>query len=493
MQMTLTSAKTKYGTVIGSAAQDTNVSVFLGIPFAVPPVGALRYRAPQPPESWEGERVCDQYRPACIQPAPRAHDGTPPPSFETSEDCLYLNVWTPAQKAGEQLPVMLWIYGGGFTGGRTSEPDFDGAALARQGVILVSCAYRCGVMGFLALPEFANQDGNGAYGNSGILDQVAALNWVHENIDAFGGDAGNITIFGQSAGGMSTRMLLCSPLTKGLIRRVIVQSGGGLNEGDPVRPKTGLAAIGRNAMEHLGWTVNDLIERDADEVTVKMLEATNAILPQRELFVYQPCVDGYSIVEVPGLLIKAGDFPEDVSIMCGSVSGDSWMFSRKVRGQLACNDEALRAFAYSPSISWGRTQLANGRSPIYTYFFEHVRPGEKSLKMPDGRAQLLAPHGSDIAYIFGTLSSYGQRFAWQTYDLELSNVMRTYWTNFAKTGDPNGGTLPKWTPYTDKSPFTMNFRDDGFGMCNVVSSEQAEHVITFTMEHPGMLETLEGF
>jgi carboxylesterase type B len=245
-------------------------------------------------------------------------------------------------------------------------------------------------------------------------------------------------------------------------------------------------------MKYLGWTAGDLLRRDAEEVTVKMLDAGKAAAGG-ELYVYQPFIDEYSITEVPGKLIKEGCIPDDISLMCGTVSGDSWMFSRKVRDLLNGDEDFHRAFAYSPTISWCRTQISNGATPMYGYFFEHLRPGEMPRRMPDGTAALLAPHGADIPYVFGNLDGgdEGTDFLWEAYDYELSDAMAGYWTNFAKTGDPNGDRLPRWEPFTRQSPEIMNFRDDRWDMRDVVDNPKAEHVIQFTVDHPGMPESFE--
>jgi para-nitrobenzyl esterase len=361
-------------------------------------------------------------------------------------------------------------------------------------VILVTCTYRCGPLGFFALTPLAQRVGMDAPRNLGLLDQIAALEWIRDNIAAFGGDRENVTIFGQSAGGMSVRMLLCAPPAKGLIRRAIVHSGGGLNEGDPVRPVSEMEDICARALEHLGWTVDDLMGRDAQEVTARMLEVGRAVA-EKELFVFQPFVDGYTIVDVPGKLIRQGRFPHDVSLMCGTVSGDSWMFSRKVRAALQGEPEILRAFAYSPTISWGRAQNENGLAPLYGYFYEHLRPGEQPRRTPDGASQLVAPHGGEIPFVFGNLDGGNDAtdFPWQPYDYRLSAAMGAYWVNFARTGDPNGGALPPWTPFTAQSPQVMRFGDDGWSMADVVDTPQGERVIRYTMEHPGMLEDLRNF
>ena len=215
------------GGIVEGAVMD-GIASFKGIPFAAPPVGDLRWRPPQPVKPWTGVRKADEFAPAPIQDpaavAELAKLGLPPIKF--SEDCLYLNVWTGAKKAGEKRPVMLWIYGGSFTSGMTNYPDYDGTNLARKGVVLVSVAYRVGLMGFLAHPELSKESGMGS-GNYGIRDQIAGLKWVKENIAQFGGDPSNVTIFGESAGGLSVALLTASPLAKGRFQRAISESGGG--------------------------------------------------------------------------------------------------------------------------------------------------------------------------------------------------------------------------------------------------------------------------
>jgi para-nitrobenzyl esterase len=493
--MTITRVKTKYGIVVGVPGNGN--TIFKGIPYAKAPVGPLRFSAPQELDCWEGERICDHWPKAALQfndprrrPLPLGHPRRTlelqlkedyfMDTLETDEDCLYLNVWTPAESPDEKLPVMCWIHGGGFNTGYSFEPMYDGELMNRRGVILVTIGYRLGAMGFLAHPELYGKAPRGAC-NFGIQDQIMALKWIRENIAAFGGDPDRVTVHGYSAGGISSKLLLVSPLSKGLLRRAIIQSGGGLNAADPTRTKEELGEITKQALELLGWTLEDIMTRDAKEVNFSLCDAAAEVLEGKEMYIYQPCVDGCVFTELPEKTIYDGNYHDDVEIICGTVTGDSWMFTRKVRSQLTDNPDVLHAFAYSPQIAWGTHQMRTGRKPIRAYFFERIIPG------PEGTV----PHGSEIPYMFGTLSRFDR--PWTEYDYKLMNAVNGYWTNFAKTGDPNGDGLPEWPFFTAETPFAMHFTDNDFRAEDIVGNAEAERVINFTISHPGMLELLEGF
>ena len=481
--MALLIANTKYGTVRGIPSEkNADHSIFKKIPFAKPPVGELRFTAPQEPDSWEGELLCDQFPAACIQ---HLRPGT---KWEVSEDCLYLNVYTPAEKAGENLPVLFWIYGGGFTGGYSGEAEFDGEAINQQGAILVTINYRCSAMGFFSTPELREK--NGFAGNVGLLDQIAALRWVQDNIENFGGDPKRVMIFGQSAGGMSVRMLLTSPLTKGLFSRAVPESGGGLNEGDRVRTREDFEGLCQKSMEYLGWTLEDVLTRDASEVNDELNRAVRAIAPTHEVGYFQPFVDGYTLTEVPGVKIARGEF-WDMPVLVASVAGDSWMFSRSVRAQLGEeNTNYFRAFSYSPSQAWAQHQVENGRKPIYTFWLDKKQP-EKERDYTHGLPPYgsWAPHGSEIGYVFGTLKERGLPFDEE--DVQISRALTRYWVNFAANGDPNGEGLPQWTLYTKETPLTMHVGDDGCKMEQIVLTEDEQKVLDYTKTHPGMLCSLD--
>ncbi|HPJ80000.1 MAG TPA: carboxylesterase family protein, partial [Prolixibacteraceae bacterium] len=300
------------GWIQGTVTED--LTIYKGIPFAAPPVGELRWQAPQPVNPWKGILQTTEYAPAPMQA------GNPPSG--KSEDCLYLNVWTPAQSPKEKLPVLVWIYGGGFSFGSTSEPVHNGEHLARKGVVLVSIAYRVGQLGFLAHPELSAEDPNDVSGNYGILDQIAGLRWIRDNIAAFGGDPGRVTIFGESAGGISVSMLCASPLAKGLFHGAISQSGGSFG---PTRPVTfpgenmkTLEQAEQAGVEYVNKTgaasLADLRKMDADKLPMEW-GMGNA----------WPIVDGYVIPDDQHRMYEAGNY-NDVPVLIGYNSDEGLSF-----------------------------------------------------------------------------------------------------------------------------------------------------------------------
>lgn len=477
--MALISANTLLGPVRGiQGERDPETSVFRGIPFAAPPVGELRFCPPQPPLSWERERLCDTFSPACVQ---TVKPGADKPA--DSEDCLCLNVYTPAQAPGENLPVLFWLHGGAFSHGSSSEAEFNGEHLCALGAVVVTANYRCGALGFFTLPGWTDRGGN-----LGLLDQLAALRWVHDNISAFGGDPERVTVFGQSAGGMSARMLLTSPLAAGLMHRAIIESGGGLNEGDLVRGRDDFTRMCQAAVERLGWTEHDVLTRPAGEVANALHTAARECSPSFEVAFFQPFVDGAVLTDVPGRLIAAGRYM-DIPVICGTVAGDSWMFSRKVRARLEDNENYFRAFSYAAGEAWAQQQIRTGRTPIFIYYFDRRQPaGSGGFHMANGKPPFgsSTPHSSEIAYVFGTLDA--RKGPYTDYDRALSGVMGRFWVNFAASGDPNGDGLPLWPAYTAGSPKAMRFGNETFGAERLVQSDDEQRIIDLTIAHPGMLE-----
>lgn len=452
----LRTVQTALGPVEGLAAPEPEITVFRGIPFAAPPVGDRRWRAPRPVEPWPGTLAAYDFAPACPQPTPGGSNefydrewGTDP-AIELNEDCLYLNIWTPALRgnrrdtrvvADHPLPVMVWIHGGAYQTGCTAEKEFDGSALARRGVVVVSVGYRLNVFGFLAhnrLREEAEaRHDDEPYANFGFLDQRAGIRWVVKNIAAFGGDPENITIFGQSAGASSVLAQICSPLNRGLFQRAIMQSGAGLGMFN--RHQQSLEDGHRTAerlFEALGVSSLD----EARQVPAAELLAAAEALPVppesgREgdwsmMVNWVPCVDGRFITDQYARTIARGE-QNEVEILLGNTTGE--FMETDADGTLLPAGEVgnLKLIA-----EW----IRSGRKAPYYYRFDVTMPGDDAG----------AFHSSELWFSFGTLATCWRPFVGWHYD--LSRRMVAYWTNFAATGDPNGpdadGTpLPEWTRY----------------------------------------------
>jgi len=461
--------------------QAGSLRVFLGIPYAAPPIGDLRWKPPVPPAKWAGVRKAIEFGPHCMQ-GPVYEDMTFRDSGG-SEDCLSLNVWTPAKNAESKLPVMVWIYGGGFVAGTTSEARQDGEHLAQQGVVVVSMNYRLGIFGFLAHPELAKESGRNSAGNYGLLDQLAALQWVHQNIAAFGGDPANVTIFGESAGSTSVSALMASPLAKGLFQRAIGESGaafpGTRSSFEP------LAVREEEDSKVVGSTVGaqNLAELRALPAQ-KLLDAFGK--PGPTAFAFGPDVDGYFLPESVPKIFAAGK-QNDVPLLAGwnrDEGSFEIVFSPQkptVESMKATAKEEFGAkaaeflrlypantdaqaqrsmldFAGDRFIAWAtwrwlEAQSTTGKQPVYRYRFDLAPPADP--KMP----QLGAFHSAEIEYVFGQLDSK-THVEWRTKDRQLSAQMQKYWANFARSGDPNGEGLPKWLPYASSSGWEVMYLDE---------------------------------
>jgi para-nitrobenzyl esterase len=458
--------KVEGGIIQGTVTED--LTIYKGIPFAAPPVGDLRWKAPQPVEKWEGVKQTIDYAPAPMQ-------GGNPASGK-SEDCLYLNVWTPAKSDKEKLPVLVWIYGGGFSFGSTSDPVHNGEHLARKGVVLVSVAYRVGQLGFLAHPELSAENPNNVSGNYGLLDQIAGLQWIKNNIAAFGGDPNKVTIFGESAGGISVSMLCASPLTKGLIHGAISQSGGSFG---PTRPTTfpgeNMKQLQQAEQEGVEYaqkvgaaSIAELRKMDADKLPMGM-----------GMGGAWPIVDGYVIPDDQFKLYKAGNY-NDIPVLIGynSDEGLSFPAGRTPEEYVASvqrrfgpyadsllqaypltNNEVKRparnlmrdaAFGWH-TWSWARLQSQTGKSSVFLYYFDqHAQREEGSPQADHG-----TPHGVDVPFVFKNLDANSPQS-----DLEISEIMATYWTNFAKNGDPNGEGVTQWPAFSNEHPQAMYLGPD---------------------------------
>ncbi|WP_100610562.1 carboxylesterase/lipase family protein [Confluentibacter lentus] len=452
--------KTEDGWVQGTVKD--SLTIFKGIPFAAPPIGDLRWKAPQPVEKWEGIKQTTEFAPGPMQ-------GGNPPSGK-SEDCLYLNIWTPAQKADEKIPVLVWIYGGGFGAGATSETVYNGEKLAKKGVVLVSIAYRVGILGFMAHPELSAENPNKVSGNYGLLDMIAGLEWIQKNIAAFGGDPNKVTIFGESAGGIAVSMLSASPLAKGLFHGAISQSGGSFG---PSRPTT-----------YPGENQKTLQDAEKDGVVYAETAGVSSIAELRGIVADSlpggrgwPIIDGYVIPDDQYTLYESGKF-NDTPILVGYNSDEGASFTRtkdpqeyiasvKERyGDFA--EDLLKAYPVTDSTvpktardlsrdaafgwhtwSWARLQAKKGQHKAYFYYFDqHPDYPKDSPRFGYG-----SPHGQDVAYVFMNLDAYNPEIT--KTDLELSEAIGTYWTNFAKYGSPNGENVPEWPAFSDANPEVM--------------------------------------
>ena len=458
--------KVKQGLVQGTS--EDGLTVYRGIPFAAPPVGDLRWRAPMPATNWIGILQATKFGPTPVQ---GLRSG---PSM--SEDCLYLNVWSPAKSAKDRIPVLVWIYGGGFTAGSTSDASYNGANLAKKGVVLVSIAYRVGQLGFLAHPELSAEAKNHVSGNYGLLDQIAGLQWVKKNIAAFGGDPDKVTIFGESAGGISVSMLCASPLAKGLFKGAISESGGSFG---PPRPTT-----------FPGENLKRLADAERDGQAYAKAAGVSSIADLRKLAPDKlpatrglggawPIIDGSVIPDDQYKLYSARKY-NDTAILVGYNSDEGASFSPPRTpedyitntaaryGKFA--DDLLQAYpAGSNTVlktardlardtafgwhtwSWARLAAEKGKSKVFYYYFDqHPVYPESSPRSGYGSA-----HGSEIPYVFEHLNSSNPQIA--KADLEISDAMSTYWVNFAKRGDPNGDGVSAWPAFSDKNPQVMYF------------------------------------
>lgn len=470
------------GQLRGGLTSD-GVAVFKNIPFAQPPVGELRWKEPRPPQAWTGVRDATVFGPMCHQ-----NDNKHLPH---SEDCLQLNVWTPQWPMKSSAPVMVWFHGGGNFAGSGVEPLFNGEVLARHGVVLVTTNYRLGIFGFFAHPELTKESSHHASGNYGLMDQIQALRWVQQNIAKFGGDPANVTIFGESAGAADVNALIASPLTKGLFVRAIAQSG-------PVSNQTLLADAEKRNVEWLAKS----------GIGGKQTPAELRAIPDTELMVKLGqgapgmgggglmmgiVIDGWVLPEQPTKVFAAGR-QQKVALMIGSNSQEfgagmmgmmggrsatptpdiRQMISQRY-GPLA--DRALAAYGLDgpndpppdPQNGTVMTQWSTDNSfrcgtvqeliwhtaagnPAYQYQFSRTVHGQEAQG---------APHASEIPFIFGTLSVWQQMRKYNESDYQYASLMQAYWTNFAKTGDPNGGELVRWPKFDATRRAYMDFVDAG--------------------------------
>jgi para-nitrobenzyl esterase len=472
------------GVVEGTTGKNSSVRVFLGIPYAAPPVGDARWKAPQPVPAWTGVQKADQFGAHCVQAD--IYGDMIFKDAGMSEDCLNLNVWTPAKSAHDHLPVMVWIYGGGFQAGATSEPRQNGEVLAGKGVVVVSMNYRLGIFGFYSHPELTKESGHNASGNYGLLDQLEALRWVQKNISAFGGDPGKVTIFGESAGSFSVSALIASPLAHGLFARAIGESGAFF--GNTLAAKTLLQSEKDGARFATSEKAASLAELRAIPAET-LLKAARA---GGNDYRFGPNIDGYFLPASASEIYAAGK-QSHVPLLAGwnadegsfqVVMSKEPLTAEKFRAQIkqkfpkdytavaklyasGSDDEALRSaedlagdqFIAFSTWKWIEIERQTGGGKVYRYLFTRVRPGKPDTKFGGiPVARFGAAHATEIEYVFGALDS-NKDYLWEPADYKLSELMQTYWSNFAKTGDPNRAGLPKWPQNDSQNGYAVMHLD----------------------------------
>jgi para-nitrobenzyl esterase len=483
--------KTANGILESTAAPKDGVRSFKGIPFGQPPVGDLRWREPQPVKKWSGVRNADQFGPACMQRlSPGADYWLRGKGM--SEDCLYLNVWTPAKTGKEELPVLVYIFGGGFQNGDGSEPRYDGENMARHGMVAVSVNYRTNVFGFFAHPELTKESPHHAAGNYGLLDQVAALQWVQKNIAAFGGDPKRVTIAGESAGSISVSALMASPLSRNLIAGAIGESGAAISSLPPQplaeAEQNGVkfaAAAGANTLAALRtMTAEQIQDAAAKAQGVRFSTAMDGYFLSKSLTaIFEageqakvPLLAGSNTEEQPArsVLGAGGPTPESLANAIARFYGDKAGPVLKAYAATT-TDEVYEAAAHLASArfiaygtwKWTELQMKTGGKPVYRYLYARPRPaylgmpGQPAPAAPAagrggnaaagrGAGQPPAPrgaaHSAEIQYAMGNLD-LDKRYAWEPADYEVSRTMQAYFVNFIKTGNPNGPGLPNWPSY----------------------------------------------
>lgn len=471
-----------------------DVLVFRGVPYAQPPVGAARWQPPAAVEAWDGVRPATAFGPVCWQRARDMSSLYARGDLDTDEDCLYLNVWAPAGEPAASHPVMVWFHGGGHNAGSGSARIFDGAALARRGVVLVTINYRLGPFGFLAHPALSAESPRGSSGNYGLLDQIAALRWVRDNIAAFGGDAGNVTIFGQSAGSWTVCYLTASPLARGLFHKAIGQSGGCFKgerqyldraTGEPGAEQSaheaGLAAAAELGVEGAGPEAAAALRAIAPETVLAATLGSGAI------------IDGWVLPMTPREIFAAGEH-NNVPVIVGAMANERAALydasTEPSRDELVASvrseygeraDMLLAAYdsdlADSPATAdrqiqgdrvfvwemrtWARAVESAG-SAAYHYFFSHAPPvfrlyvpDQPDLQVEGGRRAYGAYHSGELVYVFGNVGLVG--LDWTDWDRELSRSISRYWVNFARSGDPNGPGLPIWPRYERATDQSLEF------------------------------------
>ncbi|WP_373086560.1 carboxylesterase/lipase family protein [Sneathiella sp.] len=538
------------GDLVGDVSADGVVSSYKGIPYAIPPVGDRRWTAAEAAPAWTGRRSAKQFGPACMQPNPPEMmsfgPGTEQPLMYIepvpvmSEDCLHLNVWSPLSTGHTEqadLPVMVWIHGGGFTTGFSSMPVYDGEALARQGVIVVSINYRMGIFGFFAHPELSAENPDGIAANFGITDQVAALRWVRENISAFGGNPDNVTIFGESAGSWAVSLMMATPMSDGLFQKAIGQSGAYFY----AMPSLKEPAMGYASAESMGqsfaaqvtkeglqglrsMTAQDLLDKTVPGEGVPnfgqfvVVDRTVFNRPVRDTFAHGeqhavPVIVGFNSDEGSGLSdygvvaptpASAADYEAELQTRYGDLAA-AYLKQYPAAQLTDAVFDSYRDSEFGWRMEYWAGLMERVGAPAWLYYFSHVAPfGETERWVSFGSEQrkLGAFHASEIPFVFNNLDVQWQSdVTVRSDDLALAETMSAYWVNFAKTGDPNGGDRPLWAPYKSNDQRFMSFADDAKPAINLlpgslelhyeIDSRRAERGIAWDGARAGLLGQTE--
>ena len=453
---------------------ENGVMVYKGVPYAAPPIGKLRWHAPQPPAHWKGIRKADKFSANPMQVM--VHELGPwtpeyQPQGAISEDCLYLNIWTTAKSSKEKRPVVMYIPGGAFTGGSGDCPVYNGENLAKKGLVVVTINYRVGVFGFLALPELTKESRHQSSGNYGLLDQLAALKWIHKNISAFGGNPNQVTIMGQSAGAASVNYLTASSLSRGLFVRAIAESGTNYMNG----PGESLKAA-----EHYGLKFEKAIGASS-LAELRKIPAAALVDSTNNKYHFLPIVDGWYLPESADAIFKAGR-QNDVTTITGWVADEgsysgtygkipaeefrtevkqkAGPFANKILKLYPASTQAEAAKSQKELVRdinvvsmyfWGIKREKTANTKLYTYLFTHQQPGSTKERYE-------AFHSSELPYVFDNLNQSPR--PWTAEDKEIEKVMSGYWTNFIKTGNPNGKGLPEWPAFSKLPAQTMELGDN---------------------------------
>lgn len=474
--------ETENGKVEGIFDAEKNLEVYLGIPFAQPPVGKLRWKAPQPAENYEGVLQAKKFSPAPVQA--NVFGDMQSRGDGQSEDCLYLNVWTPKNKTLEGLPVLVYFYGGGFVAGDASEPRYDGASMAQKGIVVVTTNYRLNIFGFLAHPELSAEADYNASGNYGLLDQYAALKWVKENISAFGGDPDRVTIAGESAGSMSVSAQMASPLSRNLIAGAIGESGAAIKPTMPPVPLEEGEKTGVDFVKSIGYnSIADLRALNTSEVFELYKKSgrfgfpsviDNYFLPASLPKIFKaeqqaqiPLLVGWNSAEIPGTALMQGlpyseenylqklkeNFPEDHEKVLELYPSGS---EKEI--ELSATALASDRFISYSTWKWFDLHRKNSEQPVYRYLYSKMRPPLANQNLNSGLAggtvekkndspaipePIGAPHAAEIEYFMGNLPLI-DTYTWTKEDFLVSETIQQYLSNFIKTGNPNGQGLPQW-------------------------------------------------